>query len=161
MGARRLREWLLYPLLEPAAIGRRLDAVEELTERVELREALRAALVGALAGALDQLPEVAAAIAATLVDAPPPHTRLPGFIRPGCDREVDELRETARDARGWLARFEASERQRTRIASLKVRHNKVFGYYVEVTRPNLPLVPSDYERRQTLVGAERFVTPTL
>src|SRR5438034_884791 len=208
MGARRLREWLLSPLLEPAAIGRRLDAVEELTERVELREALRAALegigdlerlagrigarsagprdvahvavalgrvaevraalagaraelLGALAEALDQLPEVAAAIAATLVDAPPPHTRLPGFIRPGCDREVDELRETARDARGWLARFEASERQRTRIASLKVRHNKVFGYYVEVTRPNLPLVPSDYERRQTLVGAERFVTPTL
>src|SRR5213078_2007165 len=197
MGARRVREWLLYPLLEPAAIGRRLDAVEELAERVELREALRAALEGigdlerlagrigarsagprdvahvavalgrvaevraALAEALDQIPEVAAAIAATLVDAPPPHTRLPGFIRPGCDREVDELRETARDARGWLARFEASERQRTRIASLKVRHNKVFGYYVEVTRPNLPLVPPDYERRQTLVGAERFVTPTL
>src|SRR5207247_2260426 len=129
MGARRVREWLLYPLLEPAAIGRRLDAVEELAERVELREALRA--------------------------APPPHTRLPGFIRPGRDREVDELRETARDARGWLARFEASERQRTGIASLKVRHNKVFGYYVEVTRPNLPLVPPDYERRQTLVGAER------
>src|SRR5207249_1683823 len=130
----------------------------------EARAALagaRTELLGALAGALDLLPEVAAAIAATLVDAPPPHTRLPGFIRPGCDREVDELRETARDARGWLARFEASERQRTRIASLKVRHNKVFGYYVEVTRPNLPLVPPDYERRQTLVGAERFVTPTL
>src|SRR5436190_526851 len=208
MGARRVREWLLYPLLEPAAIGRRLDAVEELAERVELREALRAALegigdlerlagrvgarsagprdvahvavalgrvaevraalagaraelLGALARALDQLPEVAAEVAATLVDAPPPHTRLPGFIRPGRDREVDELRETARDARGWLARFEASERQRTGIASLKVRHNKVFGYYVEVTRPNLPLVPPDYERRQTLVGAERFVTPTL
>src|SRR5437667_35928 len=130
----------------------------------EVRAALagaRAELLGALAGALDQLPEVAAEVAATLVDAPPPHTRLPGFIRPGRDREVDELRETARDARGWLARFEASERQRTGIASLKVRHNKVFGYYVEVTRPNLPLVPPDYERRQTLVGAERFVTPTL
>src|SRR5207247_508701 len=130
----------------------------------EVRAALagaRAELLGALAGALDQLPEVAAEVAATLVDAPPPHTRLPGFIRPGRDREVDELRETARDARGWLARFEASERQRTGIASLKVLHNKVFGYYAEVTRPNLPLVPPDYERRQTLVGAERFVTPTL
>src|SRR5206468_4128231 len=121
MGARRLREWLIYPLLDPAAIGRRLDAVEELVERLELRGALGA----------------------------------------GRGREVDELRETARDARGWLARFEAAERQRTGIASLKVRHNKVFGYYVEVTRPNLPLVPPDYERRQTLVGAERFVTPTL
>src|SRR5207247_1048133 len=119
-----------------------------------------AELLGTLAGALDPLPGVAAEIAATLVDAPPPHARLPGFIRPGRDREVDELRETARDARGWLARFEAAERQRTGIASLKVRHNKVFGYYVEVTRPNLPLVPPDYEPRQTLVGAERFVTPT-
>src|SRR5439155_1419532 len=98
-----------------------------------------------------------AEIAATLVDAPPPHARLPGFIRPGRDREVDELRETARDARGWLARFEAAERQRTGIASLKIRHNKVFGYYVEVTRPNLPLVPPDYERPQTLVGADGFV----
>src|SRR5207247_1089019 len=142
MGARRMREWLLYPLLEPAAIGRRLEAVEALAERVELREALRAALGGigdlerlagrigarsagprdvahvavalgrvaearaalagartellaTLAGALDPLPEIAAAIAATLVDAPPPHTRLPGFIRPGRDREVDELRGTA------------------------------------------------------------------
>src|SRR5437667_429328 len=130
----------------------------------EVRAALagaRAELLGALAGGLDQLPEVAAEVAATLVDAPPPHTRLPGFIRPGRDREVDELRETARDARGWLARFEASERQRTGIASLKVRYNRVFGYYVEVTRPNLSLVPSDYERKQTLVGAERFVTPAL
>ncbi len=208
MGARRLRDWLVYPLLDAAAIGRRLDAVEELVERVDLREALgaalggigdlerlagrvgarsagprdvahvavalgrvaeargplaaaRAELLGGLAGALDPLPEVAADIAGTLVDAPPPHTRLPGFIRAGRDREVDELRETARDARGWLARFEATERARTGIASLKIRHNKVFGYYVEVTRPNLPLVPSDYERRQTLVGAERFVTPTL
>src|SRR5947208_3185247 len=90
----------------------------------EVRAALagaRAELLGALAGALDQLPEVAAEVAATLVDAPPPHTRLPGFIRPGRDREVDELRETARDARGWLARFEASERQRTGIASLTIR----------------------------------------
>src|SRR5262249_20641063 len=75
--------------------------------------------------------------------------------------EVDELRELARDAKGWLARFETAERARTGIASLKVRHNKVFGYYMEVTRPNLPLVPSDYERRQTLVGAERFVTAAL
>ena len=208
MGARRLRDWLVYPLLEPAAIGLRLDAVEELVERVDLRAGLRAALGGigdlerlagrvgarsagprdvahlavalgrvgevravlaegraemlaALADALDPLPGVAAEIAATLVEAPPPHTRIPGFIRPGRDAEVDELRGTARDAKSWLARFETAERQRTGIASLKVRHNKVFGYYVEVTRPNLPLVPSDYERRQTLVGAERFVTSTL
>src|SRR5262245_8787627 len=208
MGARRLREWLLYPLLDPVAIGRRLDAVEELVEDVDRRGAVRTALRGigdlerlvgrvgartagprdlahlgvalgrvaelkaevararagllvACADGLDPLGTVAEEIAATLVDAPPPHTRLPGFIRAGRDAEIDGLREAARDAKGWLARFETAERQRTGITSLKVRHNRVFGYYVEVTRPNLPLVPPDYERRQTLVGAERFVTPAL
>jgi DNA mismatch repair protein MutS len=208
MGARRLREWLLYPLADATAIGRRLDAVEELVEGLELRDALGAALrgvgdlerlvgrVGArtagprdlahlgvalgrvadvvaalatagaellrgLAAGLDPLPDVAAEIAATLVEAPPPHTRIPGYVRPGRDPEVDGLRETARDAKGWLARFETGERQRTGIASLKVRHNRVFGYYVEVTRANLAAVPADYERKQTLVGAERFVTPVL
>jgi DNA mismatch repair protein MutS len=208
MGARRLREWLLYPLLDPAAIGRRLDAVEELVERADLRASVQATLrgvgdlerlvarVGArtagprdlahlaaalgrtaelratlapvasallsdLAASLDPLPELATEIAATLVEAPPPHTRLPGFIRPGRHPEVDELRQIAHDAKGWLTRFEAAERTRTGITSLKVRYNRVFGYYVEVTRPNLPLVPPDYERKQTLVGAERFVTPAL
>jgi DNA mismatch repair protein MutS len=208
MGARRLRDWLLYPLLDPLAIGRRLDAVEELVECVDVRDGLRtvlagvgdlerlagrvgarsagprdlahlavalgrvgeaaallgsaaAPLLGELAAALDPLPDLAAEIARTLVDAPPPHTRIPGFIRRGFHPEVDELREASGDARSWLARFEAEERTRTGIASLKIRHNKVFGYYVEVTRPNLSLVPPDYERRQTLVGAERFVTPAL
>src|SRR5439155_1432059 len=118
-------------------------------------------LLETLAGALDPLPEAAAEITRTLVEAPPPHTRLPGFIRAGRDAEVDELRESARDGKGWLARFETAERARTGIASLKVRYNRVFGYYVEVTRANLALVPRDYERKQTLVGAERFVTPAL
>jgi DNA mismatch repair protein MutS len=208
MGARRLREWLLYPLLDPAAIGRRLDAVEELIERADLRAASApscaasatssASRAGSERAARDRatwrtspsrlgawpsssgcwrtctprrsrawrrrstpLPEVAAEILATLVEAPPPHTRLPGFIRQGRDAEVDALRETARDAKGWLTRFETAERQRTGITSLKVRHNRVFGYYVEVTRPNLSLVPADYERKQTLVGGERFITPAL
>src|SRR5439155_45708 len=88
-------------------------------------------------------------------------TRWSSRRRAGRDAEVDELRESARDGKGWLARFETAERARTGIASLKVRYNRVFGYYVEVTRANLALVPQDYERKQTLVGAERFVTPAL
>src|SRR5262249_56238700 len=97
----------------------------------------------------------------TVVDAPGAEGGVRGYVRTGRHPEVDALRESARDGKGWLARFEAEERRRTGIASLKVRYNKVFGYYVEVTKPNLPQVPADYERKQTLVGAERFVTPAL
>jgi DNA mismatch repair protein MutS len=111
--------------------------------------------------AVDGLPALVGRVRATLVDAPPPHTRIPGFIRDGADGEVDALRALAADAKGWLARFEASERERTGIATLKVRHNKVFGYYLEATKANLALVPPEYERKQTLVNAERFVTPAL
>ena len=99
---------------------------------------LPGALLDRLVRVLDPLPDVSGEITATLVEAPPPHTRIPGFIRPGCHPEVDALRESARDGKGWLARFEAEERRRTGITSLKVRYNKVFGYYVEVTKPNLP-----------------------
>jgi DNA mismatch repair protein MutS len=74
---------------------------------------------------------------------------------------VDALRETARDGKGWLARFEAEARRQTGIGNLKVRHNRVFGYYLEVTKANLASVPGDWERKQTLVGAERYVTKAL
>jgi DNA mismatch repair protein MutS len=208
MGARRLREWLLYPLVDPGRIGSRLDAVEVLHERVDTRTRLQEVLAGVgdlarLAGrlgartagprdlatlaaaleraaearacldglgtavlqetleAIDGLPDVVTEIRRTLVDAPAPHTRLPGYVRAGRHPEIDELRGAAQDGKGWIARFEAEERRRTGIATLKVRYNKVFGYYLEVTRANLGLVPPDYERKQTLVGAERFVTPAL
>ncbi|HXD90106.1 MAG TPA: DNA mismatch repair protein MutS, partial [Candidatus Binataceae bacterium] len=82
-------------------------------------------------------------------------------IRPGFSAEVDELRALALDARGVIAQMEAAERARTRIPSLKVRYNQVFGYYIEITKPHLERVPPDYERKQTLVGAERFTTPAL
>jgi DNA mismatch repair protein MutS len=137
-----------------AALERTQRARDALSGRVP-------SLLAAAREALDGLPTLVARIRATLVETPPPHTRIPGFIRDGADPEVDALRGAAADGKGWLARFEASERTRTGIATLKVRHNKVFGYYLEITKANLALVPPDYERKQTLVNAERFVTPAL
>ena len=115
------------------------------------------AFVGSLelpAGLLEELK-------AALVDDPPAQTREGAFIRPGYDEELDRLREAATSGRAWIAGLEARERERTGIKSLKVGYNRVFGYYIEVTRPNLSRVPADYERRQTLTGAERFVTAEL
>jgi DNA mismatch repair protein MutS len=83
------------------------------------------------------------------------------LIRPGYSAELDELRNLSQNSKQLIAGIESRERERTRIASLKVRFNNVFGYYLEVTKPNLHLVPSDYERKQTLVNAERFTTPEL
>ncbi|MBI4514271.1 MAG: DNA mismatch repair protein MutS [Deltaproteobacteria bacterium] len=111
--------------------------------------------------ALDDLPAVQARIAAAIADQPPLNPRSGGVIRAGFDPLVDELRELSRSGKDWIARFEASERTRTGIQSLKVRFNQVFGYYLEVTKPNLHLVPSEYRRKQTVAGAERFVTPEL
>jgi DNA mismatch repair protein MutS len=82
-------------------------------------------------------------------------------IRPGYDAHRDSLDDLAHSGKRWIAELEASERARTGISSLKVGFNRVFGYYLEVTRPHLARVPSDYERRQTLTTAERFVTPEL
>ena len=84
-----------------------------------------------------------------------------GLVKDGVDGELDELREISRGGRATIARIEERERARTGIASLKVRFNRVFGYYIEVTKSNLALVPPDYQRKQTVVGGERFITPEL
>jgi DNA mismatch repair protein MutS len=84
-----------------------------------------------------------------------------GLIRDGYHAELDELRSISREGKGWIARLEQEEKERTGIPSLKVRYNKVFGYYIEVTRSYLERVPEDYQRKQTLANAERFITPTL
>ncbi len=100
-------------------------------------------------------------IVATLVEEPPVSLGDGGVIRSGVDAELDELRELGRSGRQALAGIEERERQRTGIGSLKVRFNSVFGYYLEVTKSNSKAVPADYERKQTLVNAERFTTPEL
>ena len=208
MGGRRIREWLLYPLVQCEAIERRLEAVAQLKEaslaRAELREFLEevydlerlnarvimgranprdmvalkatvrsiprikaaltefnAPLLQEIREGLDELTEVAEWIDKTLVVDPPIVLTEGGIIRDGYNQELDGLREMSRVGKGWIARLEAEERQRTGISSLKVRYNRVFGYYIEITNANLGLVPADYIRKQTLTNAERFITPPL
>jgi DNA mismatch repair protein MutS len=105
--------------------------------------------------------DLATSIERTLVDEPPPGPRDGGLVRDGVDPELDSLRATSRGGRSTIAEIEERERARTGISSLKVRFNRVFGYYIEVSKSNLALVPSDYIRKQTIAGGERFVTPEL
>jgi DNA mismatch repair protein MutS len=208
MGARRLRRWLLYPLLEPKEIIARHNAVQELVENFSVRQELKTGLgkvqdLERLAGRvvsgsalpkdliaikdtlsavkeihrqlgsfyakllirlhedLPEIPDVAALIERAIVDDPPFSLKQGGFIRAGFDPELDEIRDMRFHAKEWIRRFEASERQRTGIGSLKVRYNRVFGYYIEVTNSHLKSVPQDYLRKQTLANGERFITPEL
>ena len=114
-----------------------------------------------LAHEMDDLADVHGLIARAIDDNPPALPTDPGVIRRGFHAELDELRDITRQGRQIVAAMEDRERKRTGIASLKIRYNQVFGYYIEVTKPNLPLVPADYERKQTLVNAERFTSAEL
>ncbi len=105
--------------------------------------------------------DIAALLATAIADEPPATLATPGVIRPGFSAELDGIHLATRDARTWIANLESVERQRTGIKSLKVGYNKVFGYYIEVSQANAALVPADYIRKQTLVNAERYITPEL
>jgi len=115
----------------------------------------------ALREQLDDLSEVRQTIAQGIADDPPAMPNDPGVIRAGFNADLDELRDILKHGRQTIAAMEERERKRTGIASLKIRYNQVFGYYIEISKPNLPLVPSDYERKQTLVNAERFTSREL
>ncbi len=212
MAGRLLRRWLLAPLVDPAAINARLDAVAVLVTdgrgRERLREALdgvrdlerlagRAALgratpreMGALRDSIVRLPDVAGALGGlhgreqselvdksahefdlladlgdelsrALVERPPAQLDDGDSIKAGYDHELDELKAARDGGKQYIAGLQSRERERTGITSLKVGFNKVFGYYIEVTNTHRERIPSDYERRQTLTGAERYVTPEL
>ena len=124
-------------------------------------EAMQAPLWQELIGRLDTLDDVTARIAATMVDEPPLTMADGGAIAAGMDAELDDLRAISSTGRQSIAAIEERERARTGIGSLKVRYNSVFGYYIEITKANLSMAPADYERKQTLVNAERFTTPEL
>ncbi|MBD3367873.1 MAG: DNA mismatch repair protein MutS [Candidatus Eisenbacteria bacterium] len=208
MGARLLRQWILYPLLDVDRISARHDAVEELLDDAALRENLRSILselcdvarvigrvasghasprdlahlrrslelapqvsetctaskgpaVASLGTSLPDVADVEGFLAGAVTDSPPASLRDGGVIREGFDDELDRLRTVTRDGKGWIGRLQTRERERTGIPSLKIGFNKVFGYYIEIRKTHLEAVPDDYIRKQTLVNAERFVTPEL
>jgi DNA mismatch repair protein MutS len=122
---------------------------------------LHAPLVRSHVAGLGDLSDVADRIERTIVDDPPAFARDGGAIRDGVDEELDAVRAVSRSGKQVIAQMEEMERARTGIASLKVRYNRVFGYYLEVSKSNLHAVPADYQRKQTIAGGERFVTPAL
>jgi DNA mismatch repair protein MutS len=122
---------------------------------------LSSARLAALHGSVDELSDVRSRIDSTLIPEPPISLSDGGVIAHGVDKELDDLRDLSRNSKQYLAQIEQRERQRTGISSLKIKFNSIFGYYLEVSKSNLHLVPPDYERKQTLVGAERFTTSEL
>ena len=208
MGARLLRQWLLQPLLDPAAIAARQDAIAVLVDAPDTRAALRRLLkpVGDLArltsratlgvahardlvglrvclaplepireaaaglaapllaearSALADLADVRAMLEAALVDEPPLTLQDGGIIRESWNVGLRALVTDAAEARRWIAGLEERERARTGLSSLRVRYNRVFGYGIEITHAQAARAPAEYVRRQTLTGAERYVTPEL
>src|SRR3954468_18792268 len=122
---------------------------------------LQAPLIRSLLAQLDDLGDLRRAVDATLVDEPPALARDGGFTRDGLDAELDELRGISRSGKQTIAEMEERERARTGIGSLKIRYNRVFGYYIEISKSNLHAVPADYHRKQTIAGGERYITPAL
>ncbi len=115
----------------------------------------------ALHGSLDELGDVRENIERGIAENPPALPSDPGIIRRGYNPELDDLRDLSKQSKQVIAAMEERERKRTNIASLKIRFNQIFGYYIEISKPNLALAPADYERKQTLVNAERFTSPEL
>ncbi|RUS45780.1 DNA mismatch repair protein MutS [Cohnella sp. AR92] len=148
------------------ANARDLNALKASLQRVPairaVCERLDSAPLAKLAGGLDDCADLAEAIGAAIADEPPVSVREGGLIRTGYDAKLDELHVASKNGKTWIAELERQEREATGIKSLKIGFNKVFGYYLEVTKANLSMLPEGrYERKQTLANAERFVTPEL
>ena len=139
---------------------RDLGALRDSIARLPLVRAALHDLYG-LGSGFDELSDVGARLEAVLAERPPAALGDGDTIKPGADAELDELRSLRDGGREFLANLQTRERQRTGIASLKVGYNKVFGYFLEITKTHKDSVPPDYERRQTLTGAERYITPEL
>ncbi|MFX1541629.1 MAG: DNA mismatch repair protein MutS [Promethearchaeota archaeon] len=136
-------------------------ALEKLPKIRKVLEECKADLLQLSAKSIDPLGKLTKTLKAAIVDDPPASVRDGGMIREGFDDELDRLKGTISSDKKWIASLQARERRRTGIRSLKVGYNKVFGYYIEVSKSNLGLVPDDYDRKQTLANAERYITPEL
>jgi DNA mismatch repair protein MutS len=144
------------------AIRRALEAIPSLRTAVESARGGEEALsLSALLSGLDSCDDVSALISQSIDDDAPTLFSSGGVIRSGFSAELDGILIASRDAKTWVANLEKTERERTGIKSLKVGYNKVFGYYLEITHANAEAVPEDYIRKQTLVNAERYITPQL
>jgi DNA mismatch repair protein MutS len=143
---------------ELVALRRSLEGIPALQDALAGCQALA---IRELAGQISAAPELALRLSQALVEDPPMVAREGGAIRAGYDAALDGIAEASRSAREWIGALEASERRRTGIRSLKVGFNKVFGYYIEVSNANSIAPPDDYVRKQTLTGAERYLTPEL
>jgi DNA mismatch repair protein MutS len=143
------------------AMASSLKVVPEIKAAMSGGQRVESKLLKDIADGTDDLSDVVKLIDTAIIENPPFTLREGGIIKDGYDKELDGLRSISRDGKGYIAAMEARERERTGIGSLKVRYNKVFGYYIEVTQANLSMIPADYMRKQTLVNAERFITPEL
>ena len=145
----------------PRDLGALRDALQRLPDLATGLASSGVAAFAAAAHSMSVPPALAARLAAALVDEPPVASREGGLVRAGFDTLRDSLHELSHSGKRWIAELEVRERERTGISSLKVGYNKVFGYYLEVTNSHRDKVPADFERRQTLTTAERYVTPEL
>ncbi|MGV7220196.1 MAG: DNA mismatch repair protein MutS [Nitrospinales bacterium] len=208
LGARRIKDWILKPLIDLSEIQARLDIVAEFKNDPLKRNAIRdelkkildlERLLGRLSLSMggprdltalktslqtfpsikemlsqckvdalkkyitkwDDLESVSQIIEQRIVDDPPFDLKSGNLIKPGCDEELDRLKVITRDGKQWIAKLETSEREVTGIPLLKIGYNKIYGYYIEVTKKNVDRVPPEYIRKQSLVNAERFISPEL
>lgn len=208
MGARVLSQWVKQPLLSPAPIRERYEAIGEFVKHrdylgelrsdlkqvcdierllsriacgvcsardlIAMKESLKiipaiksslsplnSSLIKRQKQELFELRDLVSLIEHSIVDQPPFSIKEGGLVKKGYHQGLDELREIAKSGKQWIVDLQSREREKTGIKSLKVNYNKVFGYYIAVTKPNLSLVPENYIRKQTLVNAERFITSDL
>lgn len=139
-------------------LGRGLDEIPGIRSVIATMDA---ALFGKITGGMTDEKEITELIDRAIVDEPPLAIKEGGIIKEGYNADLDVLRSASTEGKDWIAQYQAREIERTGIKNIKVRYTKVFGYFIEVTKAFLDKVPEDYIRKQTLVGAERFITPEL